>query len=67
MAIKVTPVQQIKDMRFQLEVEIMSMVKKFNEESGMEVSNVEGLLDDDTGAVNEIEVDYQFPVEESEE
>jgi hypothetical protein len=67
MATKVTPYQQIKSMRLQLEVAIMALVTKFQKESGMEVCSVDCTVDDDTGAVFEIEVSYQFPVEESEE
>ena len=67
MATKVTPYQQIVNLKRKLEDDIMALVTKFNEESGLEVCNVDCTVDDDTRAVFEIEVDYQFPVEESEE
>jgi len=66
MATKVTPYQQIANMKCKLEEDIMALVIKFNEESGMEVSSVECVVDDDTGAVFEIEVNYQFQGESEE-
>lgn len=67
MATKVTPYQQIINMKRKLEDDIMALVAKFGEESGVDACSVYCTVDDDTGAIFEIEIGYQFPVEESEE